>query len=217
MPKPKCAHCGKNPAKRSCPALDRIICPICCGSNRTRTFDCPKTCPFLDHELYQAKVGEEKELNELLHTVPHGQFDDILQDFDTAEIAQRFEAFFADCYKNDLFHLDDHKVKEKLTLLYFVTQKGKTAVLDDFGTRLYDIYRDLLNNGNDDAEVGMVMLRLIISIKAMSGGVFGPCGYLNYLKTQLLPIIAELESETIEVDEDEMELFFPRDRPRLLK
>lgn len=185
MPKPKCAHCGKNPAKRSCPALDRLICPVCCGSSRMKTIDCPRDCRYLDNELYQAKVTEEKELNELLHTVPHGPNDDILKEGDGAEIAYAFESLFADLYRKGLYHLDDQKVKEALALLFFVTRRKKRAVLDDFAKLLLDKYNLLLRHGYKEDYIGMVMLRLIISNKSMSGGPFGTCGYLNYLKNSI--------------------------------
>ena len=37
----------------------------------------------------------------------------------------------------------------------------------------------------DETVIGVVMLRLIISINAMSGGAVGPYGYLNYLKNNM--------------------------------
>jgi hypothetical protein len=182
MPKPKCAHCGKNPAKRACPALDRTISPVCCGSNRMKTIDCPKDCRYLENERYQEKVGEEKELNELLRTVPHGPNDDILKEGDGAEIAYAFESSLADWYRKGMFRLDDQKVKETLALLYFVTQRKKPAALDDSAKQLLDKYNLLRRNGYSEERIGTVMLRLVISIKSMSGGAFGPCGYLTYLK-----------------------------------
>jgi hypothetical protein len=43
--KPKCISCGRR-AKRQCPALGGPVCPVCCGSQRGVTVDCPADCEF---------------------------------------------------------------------------------------------------------------------------------------------------------------------------
>lgn len=35
------------PARRHCPALDRLICSVCCGTKRLSEIRCPDTCGFL--------------------------------------------------------------------------------------------------------------------------------------------------------------------------
>ncbi len=210
MPKPKCTQCGKNPAKRFCPALDRNICPVCCGTSRMKTIDCPKDCGYLGNESYQTRVSEEKELSELLRTVPHGKFDDILQESDGTEIAYAFESMFAECYVKGLYRLDDQKVKEALALLYFVTQRKKPAVLDEFGRLMLDKYNLLLRHGYDEEYIGTVMLRLIISEKSMSGGLFGPCGYLNYLKNNTPTDIAEFRNDIVVEDKQGRSISVPK-------
>jgi hypothetical protein len=42
-----CAVCGGGKAKRHCPALDRTICPTCCGTRRLVEIRCPDTCGWL--------------------------------------------------------------------------------------------------------------------------------------------------------------------------
>jgi hypothetical protein len=42
----KCPICNKQKGKRSCPALDKIICPRCCFQERERGLNCPLTCPY---------------------------------------------------------------------------------------------------------------------------------------------------------------------------
>jgi hypothetical protein len=43
----RCPVCRSRPAKRSCPALGREICPVCCGTKREVEVRCPPDCPYL--------------------------------------------------------------------------------------------------------------------------------------------------------------------------
>jgi hypothetical protein len=42
-----CALCGERRARRACPALDRWICPVCCGTKRLTQIACPSDCSYL--------------------------------------------------------------------------------------------------------------------------------------------------------------------------
>ncbi len=42
-----CALCGERRARRACPALDRWICPVCCGTKRLVQISCPNDCAYL--------------------------------------------------------------------------------------------------------------------------------------------------------------------------
>lgn len=42
-----CAICNKRKAKRFCPAKAEMICPVCCGTEREVTIDCPSDCAYL--------------------------------------------------------------------------------------------------------------------------------------------------------------------------
>lgn len=42
-----CPLCGGAKAKRQCPALDRLICPTCCGTKRQVEIRCPADCGWL--------------------------------------------------------------------------------------------------------------------------------------------------------------------------
>src|SRR5512147_122959 len=42
-----CAICHERKEKRFCPAVHDRICPICCGTEREVTLDCPSECPYL--------------------------------------------------------------------------------------------------------------------------------------------------------------------------
>lgn len=43
-----CPLCSKRPAKRSCPALAREICPTCCATKRLVEIRCPSDCVYLE-------------------------------------------------------------------------------------------------------------------------------------------------------------------------
>lgn len=44
---PACPLCARSKAKRHCPALDRVICPTCCGTKRQVEIRCPSDCGWL--------------------------------------------------------------------------------------------------------------------------------------------------------------------------
>jgi hypothetical protein len=43
----KCPLCGRQKARRACPALGRQICAVCCGTKRLTEIQCPSDCPYL--------------------------------------------------------------------------------------------------------------------------------------------------------------------------
>jgi len=42
-----CPLCGERKARRGCPALDKQICAVCCGTKRLTQIRCPSDCPYL--------------------------------------------------------------------------------------------------------------------------------------------------------------------------
>ena len=42
-----CPLCGRQKARRACPALARQICPLCCGTKRLVEIHCPSDCGYL--------------------------------------------------------------------------------------------------------------------------------------------------------------------------
>jgi len=187
MAKPKCSLCGKKAAKRYCPSLDQLICPVCCGTNRLRNISCQEDCRYLDHEEYQQEKCKQKKLNAILAKVPHSQHDDIFRNESAASIAYKFESFFADCHINGDFNLRDQKVKNSLTNLYFLKFEGEHIKTDDFMAILIELYDQISSEYDSQDLIDKVILRMIISIKNMTGGQFGAYGYLNYLKNNIHP------------------------------
>lgn len=58
-----CPLCEKRRAKRFCPAQGASICPLCCGTYREVTLDCPLECPHLrasrEHGAHGAAAAPE--------------------------------------------------------------------------------------------------------------------------------------------------------------
>jgi hypothetical protein len=70
-----CPSCGQRKAKRSCPALGRDICTICCGTKRLTEIACPETCPHLGaaraHPAAVVRRQQEKDVAQLLPAIRH--------------------------------------------------------------------------------------------------------------------------------------------------
>ncbi len=43
----QCPVCGQRKARRACPALKQLICPLCCGTKRLTEIACPSDCGYL--------------------------------------------------------------------------------------------------------------------------------------------------------------------------
>ena len=56
----KCVYCQTGRGKRSCPALNGLICSACCGENRLVKINCPADCPHLEvgTDYQRQRVGD---------------------------------------------------------------------------------------------------------------------------------------------------------------
>ena len=65
-----CPLCGSRKAKRACPALNREICPVCCGTKRLTEIACPSGCSYLSasrsHPPAVVQRRQEKDLRFVL-------------------------------------------------------------------------------------------------------------------------------------------------------
>ena len=53
-----CKSCEKRRARRYCPGLGANICPVCCGTERENTIDCPLDCEYLQEARRHEKPQE---------------------------------------------------------------------------------------------------------------------------------------------------------------
>lgn len=58
-----CAICETRKEKRFCPAVHGKICPVCCGTEREVTLDCPSECPWLQQARQHENAEHLQELD----------------------------------------------------------------------------------------------------------------------------------------------------------
>ena len=73
MSKSTCPLCKRRKARRSCPALGKQICAICCGTKRQVEITCPSDCSYLQsstaHPPAVVQRQQERDLRFLLPTL----------------------------------------------------------------------------------------------------------------------------------------------------
>jgi len=153
--------------------------------------DCNPDCRYLEGVAFQKKKEEEKKYAQLMSEVGHGQFDDIFQEPSVAEMAFDIESLVRDIYVERDLELTDTLVRVAYKTIYEIHSEQKRiepTQLDSLTRGLFDQYEarsPIWGEGLDEMMIGQVYLRLMISIKKMSGGRMGNKGYLNYLKNNL--------------------------------
>ncbi len=187
----KCSVCEIRAAKRYCAAIDNVLCPVCCAKNRMKTIDCQEDCKYLDGVEYQKKRAEEKYFSQMMESAPHGKYDDIFKIHEVAQIAAEIESFVNDIYVSQAISISDKMTFEAYKKIYQIhsgehpADKSKLTPLAQLLLDLYmeriDTWRSLL----PDKRIGEIFLRLMLSIKNMTGGSLGEFSYLNYLKNNL--------------------------------
>ena len=187
----ECWLCSTKAGKRYCAPLDKVICPVCCATNRLKKINCNDDCRYLSGVALQSKRVEEKEFAELMHHVPHGQYDDIFKDAAVKPVAYDIETLVRDIYTRGAPRITDRMVYEAYKTVYVIHFQGKLveeSQLDELAKELLALYArsiDIWKSNMDQARIGQVFLRLMISVKAMSGGRMGEFGYVNFLKNNL--------------------------------
>ena len=193
----KCGICSKKKGKRYCLPIDKVICPVCCAESRGRKIDCNEDCRYLEGAVFEKKRKEEKKYAQLMSEVGHGQFDDIFQQSPVAEMAYDIESFIRDVYIRGNVEITDTTVLEAYKAVYAIQFEQKQIEpnqLDELTKGLlnqYETNSPIWKENLDEEMIGRVYLRLMISIKKMSGGRMGNYGYLNYLKNNLDESIPE--------------------------
>lgn len=195
----KCGLCSTKKGKRYCSPLDKVICPICCAKNRLIKIDCNEGCRHLEGVNFQQKRLEDKKFSELMSSVGHSQYDDIFQEPAVAFMAFEVESMVRDVYVRGNIRITDRLVYEaykKVYAIHFQENHIEESQLDE-------ITRDLLEQYETNSSawkanmaeemIGEVYLRLMISVKKMTGGRWGDYGYLNYLKNNLGQSLSDKE------------------------
>jgi hypothetical protein len=88
------------------------------------------------------------------------------------------------------YPIDDIVIMELLKLIHRRYYSRKETFVNDGRLRQrmdsYEKLKEKLDELLPEQEQEKIIMRLIRSIKNISGGRFGDCGYLNYLKNNLL-------------------------------
>lgn len=185
-----CWYCKTKKGKRYCAPIDNLLCPSCCGENRLKKIDCMEECRYLEGVAFQKKREDEKAFSKLMESVPHGQYDDIFHEPGVAFMAGEIETFVRDIYMAGNIRMTDQIVYESYKLIYkiYFENRPPEEDLGEFTQELMKFYSNHIRIWEFNMErnkIGQVFLRLMISVKKMSGGRFGEFGYLNYLKNNL--------------------------------
>jgi hypothetical protein len=61
----KCVLCDQKKAKRTCPAKNAQICPLCCGTMRVLEISCPESCEYLEAGRKRETEDYQKRLQKL--------------------------------------------------------------------------------------------------------------------------------------------------------
>ena len=73
MPAPViCKICGVRRARRNCPGVQGMICPICCGTEREVSISCPLDCEYLrEARMHESKSRHDHEEHAAPTPMPH--------------------------------------------------------------------------------------------------------------------------------------------------
>ena len=188
----KCIYCQARKGKRVCPALSGLICSQCCGEHSAVDIACTADCSYLKNVL----IGRQNQ--EISLEVERG-IRDVNPDVVGYDIYEKTEnhAMMAFIIENSFrenylagYPIDDTVIMELLKLIHRRYYCRKETFINDGRLRQrmdsYEKLKEKLDELLPEQEQEKVIMRLILSIKNISGGRFGDCGYLNYLKNNLL-------------------------------
>jgi len=146
---------------------------------------CPEKCEYLEKgEEYQTK----REINKKVNSSFHDETDDVFQIDEVADFAMPLEKFFIENFYDDK-NVSDNDIYEALSKLYLL-QTGKSDLkktknkeceelifekFSELDKKFPKLSKDLKNRS---------ILRILKSIKEISGGIFGNRNYLEFIYSQ---------------------------------
>ncbi len=146
---------------------------------------CPEKCEYLEKgEEYQTK----REINKKVNSSFHDETDDVFQIDEVADFAMPLEIFFVEKFYDDK-NVNDNDIYEVLSKLYlFQTGKSDFEKIDnkkheelifekfsELDKKFPKLSKDLKNRS---------ILRILKSIREISGGIFGNRNYLELIYSQ---------------------------------
>lgn len=181
---PKCVLCNQNKAKRLCAGIDGMICSFCCGTKREKEISCFSSCAYL-------KQGKEyqnsRAVNKLVDANFNKQAEDIFNDDSAAKIAFPLEKFFIKRFYRDP-SVNDNDIYAALEKIYSY-RTGITKEIKS-NNQCHDlIFIEFLKVDRKTKRISddfknQVLLRILKSIKNVSGGILGNRNYLEMIYSQ---------------------------------
>ncbi len=183
----KCILCNQNKAKRFCAGISGTICSFCCGTKREKEIICFSSCEYLKHgREYQNSRVVSKIVNENFNE----EAEDIYQNDNNKELIEKFshplEIFFIEQFYDDK-SIGDSNIYEALEKLYSYraeiakelnpSNKCQRLIFEKYGT-----INEKTKMIDDDLK-NKAILRILKSIKNVSGGIFGNRNYLEVLRS----------------------------------
>lgn len=184
----KCTQCNQAKAKRNCPTLSVMICPKCCGSKRGREIECVDFCEyFISLDVFE-KQQALKNVNSLVSSHFNNINEDVFRDPDFMPFALELESYFVELFHNDDTITDDD-IYEIVAIIYaYQSQMIKDyGEMNDLGTAICKKYEEVDKQITyiKKEEKLLIVLRILKSIRSISGGEYGNRNYLRVVAGQI--------------------------------
>lgn len=184
----KCLSCQKTKGKRICPALNGLICSVCCGTKRQKGIKCPDNCQYLETGLQnQMKKEITKRMKEVF---PSEEYDVFKNGRVAIELATPFETYLSERFYADS-SVNDDDIYDFLSKVYmFLTKEIPDLRIEKpFEKEIFEKL-NLIFGASDlsDELKSKTILRILLSISNISGGIFGNRNYLKFITNQLASV-----------------------------
>ena len=181
----KCTSCNQRPLSRYCPALEANICSFCCGTKRLKEINCIPDCEYL-------KKGEEyrkiRQINKEISDTFQPKADDIfINSEDAVNFAMRLESFFISNFYDDM-SINDNDIYKALSKIYLYQTNNNESL--NPGNKCEELIFEAFKDFDEDlSEINIeikakTILRILRSIKTVSGGALGNRNYLELIHSQ---------------------------------
>lgn len=179
---------SENKRKRNCPALNGLICSVCCGTKRLKEIDCTSDCLYLESGIQFQRTKEIDKIipKEIRNTFQHESDDIYRNDRVVFELVEPFERplaarFYADESVND----DDLYVTLGKVYMYFTHRSSELNAIKAFEKEIVENINTIFNKSSLSDDINsLAILRIVRSYRKISGGIFSNRNYLKFLHHQ---------------------------------
>ena len=148
-----CSICGMRRAKRPCPAISGDICPICCGTQREVTLNCPLDCDYLREAHRREKPNAEVAFSFAEINVTE---ENIRRDPELLIFAESIDNYLEEREKDDPLHpVHDSELLEVLVFLYRIGQQHLNG--HPRGRRFIGVLRNTTPEGTEPEQLSLLV------------------------------------------------------------